>query len=144
MDFGDHDVSVGNSRMCVYRQFGLEVQSQQSPDGNDGTHVEDLKNPVEVQLPGRDFLLVALCMEMSRNHVPFALLDDPPSDLRQGPEVGSETSSTNHLAGIAGVTHVVSCLIASHTELLRSFNLFPSSPRSRAVQTSAQASPSST
>ena len=41
-------------------------------------------------------------------------------------------------------THVVSRLIASRTELLRSSNLFPFSPWSRAVQTSAQTSPSST
>ena len=43
----------------------------------------------------------------------------------------------------AGLTHVFSCSIASRVELLRSFNSFPSNPRLRAVQTSAQASPSS-
>ena len=45
---------------------------------------------------------------------------------------------------VTGATHVVNCLIASHAELLKLFNLFPFRPRSRAVQTSAQASPSST
>ena len=45
---------------------------------------------------------------------------------------------------VADVTHVVSRLISSRTELLRSLNLFPFSPWSRAVQTSAQASPSLT
>jgi hypothetical protein len=44
----------------------------------------------------------------------------------------------------AGLTHAVNWLIAPHTELLRSFNNFPFNPRLRAVQTSAQASPSST
>lgn len=41
-------------------------------------------------------------------------------------------------------THVVSWLIVLRTMSLRSFNLFPPSPLSRAVQTSAQASQSST
>jgi hypothetical protein len=44
----------------------------------------------------------------------------------------------------ADLTYDVSCLIASHTGSLRSFNIFPSNPRLRAVQTSVQASPSST
>jgi hypothetical protein len=43
-----------------------------------------------------------------------------------------------------GFTHVVNWLIASHTESLRSFNNFPFNPRLSAVQTSAQARPSST
>ena len=50
---------------------------------------------------------------------------------------GSELTS-------AGLTHVVSCLIASLTGSLRSFNNLPFNPRLRAVQTSAHASPSST
>ena len=45
---------------------------------------------------------------------------------------------------VADITHVASWLIASRTELLRSSNLFPFSSWSRAVQMSAQASPSST
>jgi hypothetical protein len=43
----------------------------------------------------------------------------------------------------AGLTHAVSCLIASLTGSLRSFNNLPFNPRLRAVQTSAHASPSS-
>jgi hypothetical protein len=43
-----------------------------------------------------------------------------------------------------GFTHVVNWLTASHTESLRSFNNFPFNPRLSAVQTSAQARPSST
>ena len=42
-----------------------------------------------------------------------------------------------------GLTHVVSCVIASLTGSLRSFNILPFKPRLRAVQTSAHASPSS-
>ena len=53
-----------------------------------GTHVKDLKNLVEVQLPGGNFFLVGLCMETSRNHVPVSLLDDIPFYLRYGSEVG--------------------------------------------------------
>jgi len=42
---------------------------------NDETHVEDLKNLVEVQLPGGDRLFVVLRVETSRDHIPFTPLD---------------------------------------------------------------------
>ena len=41
-------------------------------------------------------------------------------------------------------THVVNWVIASHTEMVRSFNSLPFNPRLRAVQTLAQTSPSAT
>jgi len=49
-------------------------------------HVEDLKDPDEIQLPGSDSSLVVLCVEVSRNCVSFSLLDDIPLDLRHSPE----------------------------------------------------------
>jgi len=103
-----------------------------------------VKDPDEVQPPGGDRFLVVFCMEKSRNRVPFTLLDYLPLDIRDSPNIRPKASSMGAQSVLAGITHVVSFLIASHTELLRSFNLFPFSPRSRVVQTSAQASPSST
>ena len=88
MDFGDHDVSFRNSGICIDRQFRLGIQSQQSPYDNDGTYVENLKDPVEVQPPCSNLVFIVLCVQMSRNHVSFALLDDLPLDLRHSPEVG--------------------------------------------------------
>jgi len=40
--------SVKTGRAWFYPKFGLEVESQRSSYGGDGTHVKDMKNPVEV------------------------------------------------------------------------------------------------
>ena len=54
---------------------------------SDGTHVEDLKHLVQVQLPGGNLFLVGLGMQMSRNPISFSLLDDILLDLRYSPGV---------------------------------------------------------
>jgi hypothetical protein len=41
---------------------------------NDRTHVEYLKDLIEVQLPGGDRLFVVLRMGVSRDHIPFTPL----------------------------------------------------------------------
>lgn len=51
------------------------------------TYIEDVKNPVEVRPPDRDFLFVVLRMENAGNGVPFAQLEDVPLDLRDGAEI---------------------------------------------------------
>ena len=53
-----------------------------------------MKDPDKVRPPGGNLFLVALCVEMSNNHVSSALLDDLPLDLPHGPEVASRTSSS--------------------------------------------------
>ena len=57
--FGD-GVDVGNDYVCIYRKFGLEVNSQRWLCGGDGTYIENVENPVEVQSPGGDRLLIIL------------------------------------------------------------------------------------
>ena len=59
----------------------LEREVSNGHDSSDRTHVKDLNNLVEVQFPGGDLFLVVLCMETSRNHISFSLLDDVPFDL---------------------------------------------------------------
>ena len=102
MDFGDHDLGarsillqLGNDDVCVYRKFGLRIPSQQSSYEDDGTHVEDLKNPVEVRLPGCDLLFVILCVEVLRNRASFALLDDLHLYFRHGSETRPKMSPTS-------------------------------------------------
>ena len=90
--FGNSGMDFRNSDMSNYCQFGLGIPSQQSPYEDDGTHVEDMKDPVEVQLPGGNFFLVVLCVEVSRNHAPFTLVGDLPLDLRNSPEIGLRLS----------------------------------------------------
>jgi hypothetical protein len=49
-----------------------------------------MKDSVEIRLPGGDFFFVVLGVDMSRNHVSFTLLDDPPLDLCHSPEARSK------------------------------------------------------
>jgi len=58
----------------------------------DGTHVEDLKNLVQVQLPGGNLFLVVLYTETSRNHISISLLDNIPFDLCHNPGVRQKAS----------------------------------------------------
>ena len=88
-------LELGNDDVCIYRKFGLRILSQQSSYEDDGTHIEDLKDPVEVRLPACDFLFVVLGVEVSRSRASFALLYDLPLDLRHGPKIRSKMSPTS-------------------------------------------------
>ena len=59
---------------------------------SDGTYVEDLKDPIEVPLPGCDFLLVTLRVDMPKNYGLFSLFFDLPPNLVHSPEVRSKPS----------------------------------------------------
>jgi len=67
---------------------------QQPSCRGDGTHVEDAKNPLEVQLPGRDRLFIVIRAIKSRDRVPSAPLGDVSLDLvhNPDPELGEETA----------------------------------------------------
>ena len=52
----------------------------------DGTHVEDTKNPLEVQIPGRDRLFIVIRVITSRDRIPSAPLGDVPLDLVHNPD----------------------------------------------------------
>ena len=58
----------------------------------DGTHVEDVKDSVEVQFPGGDRFFIARRMDESRDRVPLALFDDLPLDLCHSPAIKSVVS----------------------------------------------------
>ena len=80
-----------------------------------GTHVKDVKNPVEVQFPVGDRFLIARRMDKSRDRVPLALLDDLPLDLCHSPAVKSVVNELPKVY-ITGSTHVINCSIASRTD----------------------------
>ena len=81
----------------------------------DRTHVEDVKDPVEVQFPGPDRILIARRMDKSRDRVSLTLLDDLPLNLRHSPAIKSVVSELPK-ACITGLTYVVNCSIASRTD----------------------------
>ena len=92
VDVGDHGVSVGNGYMCVDREFRLGMRDQWHSYGNDGTYIEDMKEPVQIRFPPRDFFLVVLGVDESGDRISFALLDDLPPNRRHSSVVRSKTS----------------------------------------------------
>ena len=139
----DTPMNIGNNDICVYRKLGLEVGDQPWSRRSDGTYVEDVEDPVEVQPPGRDRPLIVLRMENSRDCISFTPLDDAPLDLGHSPAIANLVNKRPGIF-IIGSAHVVNCSIASNTDWLSSSIRLPFIPRSRALQTSAQANPSST
>ena len=79
--------------------------------GGGRTHVEDMKDPIEVQSPGRDRLFIILRVEHPRQPVSFTPLFDVPLDLGHGPAIESLVSEWPGVC-IAGSTHVVNRPIA--------------------------------
>jgi len=105
-----------------------------------------MKDPVEIQLPGGDGLLVILRVYKSRQWIPSTFLDDLLLDSGYGSAIGGAVSrhARYFIYYDLGWTHVVNCPIASYTDRLSSFVRLSFIPRSRALHTSAQARPSST
>ena len=69
----------------VYCELSLETESQALSDTSDeGTHIKDTANFVELQPPGSDRIAVVLQMEGSREYIPSASFDyvtlDPSHD----------------------------------------------------------------
>jgi len=78
----------------------------------DRTHVEDLKDLVEVQLPGGDRLLVVLRAEVPRDRIPF---------IPASPECLPRSYDREYLSGrfemyVSGSTHNFNRFIASYTD----------------------------
>jgi len=53
----------------------------------DRTHVKDLKNILEAQLPGSDRLFIFLRAETPTNHAPFIPLRELPPNICYGPAI---------------------------------------------------------
>ena len=84
-----------------------------------------MNNPVEIQPPDGDYVLIAPCVENSRGHVSFALFDNVPLDFCHSPAVESLVSESLNVV-ITGSTYAVNCPIASNTDLLSSSIRLPS------------------
>ena len=82
-------MNIRDNDICVYRKLGLEVGGQPWLRRGDGTHVEDVENPIEVQPPGGDRPLIVLRVENSREYISFTPLDDAPLDLGHSPAIAN-------------------------------------------------------
>jgi len=74
-----------------------------------------MKDPVEVQPPGGNCLLVVLRVEMSRDYILFTPLGDAPPNLGHSPAIEGLISISPGMS-TAGPTHVVNRSIASSTD----------------------------
>ena len=88
------------------------------------THVEDLKDPHKVLLPGRDLVLIIFGEDESDDRPPFTPFRDPPLNLRQGPTMEMLVSESLGLC-IAVPTHAVRVSIAPRTGWLSSSDCLP-------------------
>ena len=60
---------------------------QRLPRRLDRTHIEDVKDPVEIQVPGSNRLFIVLGMKESRDSVPSTLLEKLPLNLAHSPAI---------------------------------------------------------
>ena len=89
MHLGNHVAGVYNIVVGIYCELGLRVNGQRLSSRNHGTYIEDVKDPVQVQLPGGDCLFVVLRMEKSRDRIPLALFFRLSLNLSHSPVTGS-------------------------------------------------------
>ena len=113
--------SVRNDQVCVNRKFGLEEVSWQRSCGSGGTHVEYMKDPLEVRPPGGNRLFVVLRVEMSGNYVPFSPLDDVPMNLSRGPAIESSISASSRMSTAGQLTWSTAQLPPTPTDRVHPF-----------------------
>jgi hypothetical protein len=66
------------------------------PRWTDCTHVEDVKDPIEVLPPSSNHILVVLRAKESRDRISFSPLDDLPLDLGHGSAIETSGEGTIH------------------------------------------------
>ena len=69
---------IRKGSLCARRKFSLEAKSQLWSLGSDRTNLEDFKNPVQVQFPGRNPAFIALRMHKATDRISFTQLEDLP------------------------------------------------------------------
>ena len=74
-----------------------------------------MKDPIEIQLPGGNRILVIFCMDESGEQIPLTLLDDSSLDFFHSPAIESAVSESCIIC-IRGLTNLVNCSIASRTD----------------------------
>jgi len=93
----------------------------------DRTHVEDLKNILEAQPPGRDRLSIFLRVEMPTDRAPSIPLDELPLDIRYGPAIESIIMDGSRCVSLVQLTPTTDLLHRTRTDRARPAS-FHSSP----------------
>jgi len=98
---------ISNDGMSVHGPVRSEEETvSDNQAGARRTHIEDKKDPVELDFPGDDCFPVIPHVKRSRGCTPFAMFDDLVLYFRDGPGIESMISRTRN-CNIAGPTHVV-------------------------------------
>ena len=71
---------------------------------NDETHIEDPKNLIQVQFPGRDPLFIFPRVEIPRDHVPFGPLSELHLNVCHGPGIESIINDSSRPMSMAQLT----------------------------------------
>ena len=71
---------------------------------NDGTHIEDPKNLIQVQFPAGDPLFIFPRVEIPRDQIPFAPLGKLPSNICQGPGIGGIINDSSQSMSVVQLT----------------------------------------
>ena len=86
-------VHVGHHGVGIYCELSLRVYGWRWLCGGDKTHVKDVEDSVEVQLPGDGGFLVTLRVCKSSQPIPPAFLNDLLLDSCHGPAIKDVVSS---------------------------------------------------
>jgi hypothetical protein len=114
---------------CWYRLSARSERwllSSRIPNGTNRTHIEDVKDPDKILLPGSNLILIALHEDESGECIPFTPLFNLPLHLGHGPAIWTLVSRFISLrVYVAGLAHVVNSPIASRTAWVSSSNCLP-------------------
>ena len=118
----DVTANIGNRSVGIYREFGLKTDGQKRGRGGNGTHVEDMKDPVEVQSPGRNPFFIILRVEKARNNASITQLDNGSLDLRYSPAINETVSKSGYnpyFRWLNSRCQLLDCLEYGAAELIR-------------------------
>ena len=93
-------VSCGCSVTVPSKRGALSYRRQQA----NRTHVEDVKEPVELLHPSSDGVFIVLRVEQSRSRASFTPLDDLLLDLSHGSATGTSVSANQQTWQPAGLS----------------------------------------
>ena len=101
-------LSAGNGCMLICPKLGLKAEIQRWSHGSGRTHVECMKNLVEVQLPGSDRLFVVLRVETPGDHTSLTpTLGDVLLDLRHSPVIERLVSKSHDVVSLVQLASLI-------------------------------------
>ena len=83
-------MKIQKHHVVIHQQLRLKLDYERSSNRTDRTHIEDVKDPMEVLPPSGNRTLVILHVEESGDRMSFTLLGDLLLDLGHSPAI--ETS----------------------------------------------------